>query len=131
DFFVVPGILASGKIVDVYHLAATAPSFAKPRYVYADKFDNYRWRKYTGRLSDKRYKRYLPHYGGYLCRRYNSQFGDEDPLTDLIIYRMVEKTEPVGEPMRLDRRQIWRHWCSKKGPDIVTPALRAAGLLQD
>ena len=131
DFFVVPGILASGKIVDVYHLAATAPSFVKPQYVYADKFDNYRWRKYTGRLSDKRYKRYLPHYGGYLCRRYNSQFGDEDPLTDLIIYRMVEKTEPVGESMRLDRRQIWRHWCSKKGPDIVTPALRAAGLLQD
>lgn len=130
-YLVVPGILASGKIVDVYHSVPEAPAFAKPEFLYDMKFKNYRWRKYTGRLGEKRYSRFLSPYGSFLCRRYNDAFGAEDPLTDFIVYRMVERTPAPGQTSEVKRRQIWRHWCSEKGPDKVTPALEAAGLISN
>ena len=129
-YFVVPGILASGKIVDVYHATPAQPNFAKPEFLFDAKFKNYRWRKYTDRLGKKQYRRFLSSYGGYLCRRYNSAFGTEDPLTDFIVYRMVERTPAPGQTSRVKRNQIWRHWCVEQGPDKVTPALKAAGLIE-
>ena len=128
-YLVVPGILASGKIVDVYHAVPDQPDFAKPEFLYDAKYKNYRWRKYISRIGKKQYKSFLSHYGGYLCRRYNSEFGSEDPLTDLIVYRMVERTPAPNQESQVKRNQIWRHWCVKKGPDKVTPALKAAGLI--
>jgi predicted DCC family thiol-disulfide oxidoreductase YuxK len=130
SYLVVPGILASGKIVDVYHLTPDYPDFAKPEYVFDEKFKNYRWRKYIARIGQKRYRRFLSSYGGHLCRRYNSKFGSEDPLTDFIIYKMVERTPAPGLTSQIKRKQIWRHWCIEKSPDKVTPALKAAGLIE-
>ena len=129
-YLVVPGILASGKIVDVYHATPAQPNFAKPEFLFDAKSKNYRWRKYTNNLGKKRYRRFLLSYGGYLCRRYNSAFGTEDPLTDFIVYRMVERTPAPGQTSRVKRNKIWRHWCVKQGPDKVTPALKAAGLIE-
>ena len=38
SFLVVPGVLASGKLVDVYDLVAGAPSFEKPDVLFDAKF---------------------------------------------------------------------------------------------
>ena len=63
SFLVVPGVLASGKLVDVYDLVAGAPSFEKPDVLFDAKFKNYRWRKYLSRVGTKRYKAYRTYYG--------------------------------------------------------------------
>ena len=96
SFLVVPGVLASGKLVDVYDLVAGAPSFEKPDVLFDAKFKNYRWRKYLSRVGTKRYKAYRTYYGSYLCQRWNAAHGKLDPLTDFNIYRMVERTKPPG-----------------------------------
>lgn len=131
SYLVVPGILASGKIVDVYNVSSEQPNFAKPASIYDEKYKNYRWRKYIIRLGQKRHRRFLREYAKYSCRRYNDQFGAEDPLTQFIVYRMVEKTPEPGQTSSRKRKQIWRQWCIEKGPDIVTPALKAAGLIEN
>jgi hypothetical protein len=128
SFLVVPGVLASGKLVDVYDLVEAAPSFEKPDLLFDTKFKNYRWRKYLSRVGKKRYKDYRTYYGSFLCDRWNATYGKTDRLTDFNIYRMVEKTKPPGVARKVVRSRVWRHYCVKDQGDKVEPALKAAGL---
>ena len=128
SFMVVPGVLASGTLVDVYGGVTSLPSFEKPEHLNGVKFENYRWRKYLSRVSTKRYKAYRTYYGGYLCKRWNETYGKADPLTDFNMYRMSEVTQPPGMTNKLVRTSIWRHYCIKDDGDKVEPALKAAGL---
>ena len=127
SFLVVPGVLSSGKLVDVYDLTEGAPSFEKPDVLFDTKFKNYRWRKYLSRVGIKRYRAYRTHYGSYLCQSWNAAHGKTDPLTDFNIYRMVERTKPPGVESQVTRTKVWRHYCIKDDGDKVEPALKAAG----
>ena len=126
-WLVVPGILASGKLVDVYHEIDQIPSFDKPDSLHNVMFENYRWRKYLSRVGSRRYLDFRKHYGSFLCRRWNQANGLDDRLTDFNIYRLTEKSAAPGQSASVKRTRIWRHWCVEDVGDLVEPALKAAG----
>lgn len=126
-WLVVPGILASGRLVDVYHEIDQIPSFDKPDSLHNVMFENYRWRKYLSRIGSRRYVDFRKYYGSFLCRRWNEANGLDDRLTDFNIYRLTEKSAGPEQSPSVKRTRIWRHWCVEDAGDLVEPALKAAG----
>ena len=127
SWLVVPGVLESGQLVDVYQGVVAVASFDKPESLHDAMFTNYRWRKYISRVSRSRYREFRVHYGRFLCERWNKTQGTEDRLTDFNIYRLTEKNRLPGEETSIVRTKIWRHYCVKDNGDVVEPALKAAG----
>ena len=126
-WLVIPGLTEDGRLVNVFHPGREL-SFAKPDSMFADYYQNYRWRKYLTRIPTKRFEGYRSHYGGWLCRQWNEGVPKGQRLATLNIYRMLERTRPPGEAMRVTRHKVWRHYCFKNEGDLVEPALKERGL---
>ena len=126
-WLVIPGLTEDGRLVNVFQPGREL-SFAKPDSMFADYYQNYRWRKYLTRIPTKRFEGYRSHYGGWLCRQWNEGVPKGQRLATLNIYRMLERTRPPGEAMRVTRHKVWRHYCFKNEGDLVEPALKERGL---
>ena len=113
-WFVIPGLVASGEYVDVFHNSAMPPDFAKPDPFHDNQFENYRWRKYLQRLWQKRYSDYRQYYAKWLCRRW--QATQPDDLAVFNIYYIRERTPPPGETGELTSHKLWWHVCKSDEP---------------
>ena len=61
-WLVIPGLTEDGRLVNVFQPGREL-SFAKPDSLFADYYQNYRWRKYLTRIPTKRFEGYRSHYG--------------------------------------------------------------------
>ncbi len=94
-WFVVPGELDSGDVVDVVNGTQGPPDINKPLDV-TNYYGTYRWRKYLSRLAEPKYKAYRPAYANYLCRTWNRTHSDTSSLKSLKLYARTEANRIDG-----------------------------------
>ena len=125
-WFVIDGLLAGGRPVDVMKNQAGPVSDHKPQLVSAQ-HANVRWRKYMMNINNKKKKGYRLYLGRYLCRSWNTGHPYEDRLQSFEIVFMKEKTLPYGQPLKTERISLWRHDCFKRADEpAVTTSTPAA-----
>lgn len=106
-WYVIPGRLASGEVIDLLRRGKTV-GFERPRLLSA-LYKNHRWRKYMRGLRKDRnsiYRRYFAH---YLCRDWNAGHRGKDRLEETTIYFMLEKQKKIGA----ERIKLWSGSCGK------------------
>jgi len=111
---VIEGELTDGTIVDVYKSKVGLADFDKPDIVSAV-YANYRWRKFLSQLEDQTYEN-VPqvlalNYGRFLCRSWSRHHPDGPPLSKFEIFFQIERSQPPGQPKRVETRQVWNHDC--------------------
>ena len=126
----VPGLLRSGEIVDLHRQTSDAGDWVEPARFYS-LYDNYRWRKYLGRVDSHRNPAVRRAYGEYQCRRWNTADRPPDQQLGLLEVNFVKfRTTTDGTPKQRSRRMVWRHWCyaefedrriGGRGDDAVLP----------
>jgi hypothetical protein len=106
-WYVIPGVLQSGKEVDVFRGGAPV-SFAKPSAAaIAAQYKDERWRKYLMNLYLAVNSDYRLYYGQYLCRKWNEGKAPNDPtqLNTFDIYFMIRTnvlwTQPPQSPKKV------------------------------
>ncbi len=108
---VITGHTRSGKEVDVYNMTMEPPSWEWPELL-SWEFENYRWRKYLGRVRSYKTNTIREGYGAYLCRRWNDRkIPTSDELASFEIYFVRKKSMPPGEKRPESTIRAWRHWC--------------------
>jgi len=107
----VPGLLRSGEIVDLHRQTSDAPDWAVPARFYP-LYDNYRWRKYLGRVDSHRDNAVRRGYGEYQCRSWNTPEREREQQLGVLEVNFVKlRTTTDGTPKKQTRRLAWRHWC--------------------
>jgi hypothetical protein len=86
-WYVMPGLLESGREVDVYNSRETPVSWVRPPLI-IDTYRNDRWQTYLWHLGEKDYSAYLQPYAQYLCRTWNRQRRPGERLRQFRIYLM-------------------------------------------
>jgi hypothetical protein len=107
-WFVVPGVLANGQVVDVRN-GGKAVRWARPPLVSSD-YPTERWRRYMAGLTGGRRSGY-EEYNMYLCRSWNASHTDQDKLQALEIY-LVGDTVLLNNQMEVARPVLmWQGNC--------------------
>ena len=99
-WYVVPGRLASGRVVDVYRDGVPLSWERPPRI--ADHYINRRWRIYLWGITRVDRPAYRKYYAAYLCRQWEERH--EQVLESFDIVLMHQKTNAdytVSAPERL------------------------------
>jgi hypothetical protein len=104
-WYVVPGELESGEQVDAFH--GSPVSWDRPPDVDAS-FPSHRWFVYLMDLRRPRYADLRPHFGEYLCQRWNDRH--DDRLVELEVYYVEEPTRFDG-PESTRRVELGTHSC--------------------
>ncbi|NEU58018.1 HTTM domain-containing protein [Halorussus sp. MSC15.2] len=105
-WYVVPGELASGERVDVFHRRAVR--WDPPPNV-ARSYRNVRWFKYMMDLRASAYAPLRPQFAEYLCQRWNATH--EDGVRRLELY-YVEQPVRLDGPDPTERVKLHSHTCS-------------------
>lgn len=129
-WYVIPGRLANGDVVDVYRNSGMPVSWEEPARI-SDTYKNYRWRKYlVGQVwRGTNYNMIVgdqyDHYSAYLCRSWNASHTADKRLLGFDIY-VMDKKKPFG-PEDAVITKIHRHSaeCSDGG-DMIAAAGRDA-----
>ena len=110
-WLVIPGLTEDGRLVNVFQPGREL-SFLKPDRMFADYYENYRWRKYLTRIPTKRYEAYRAtmEVGSVDNGTKESPRGSASPL---LIFIVCWSTGLPGETMRVTRHKVWRHYCFK------------------
>jgi hypothetical protein len=90
-WWVAPGTLADGRVVDV--LRGGALSWDKPASV-TSMYPTDRWRKYMMNLVDPAQAANRPYFAEYLCRDWNRRHAPAERLASLKLVFMLESTLP-------------------------------------
>ena len=90
-WFVVTGRTAGGREVDV--LAGGDLSPERPEQV-SSSYINHNWRIYWHRISLDKNTVFRPYLADWLCRRWNEDPSIGDPLQEVFVYYINEKTLP-------------------------------------
>lgn len=94
-WFVVDAQLASGRSLDL--MTGKPPTFDKPDPLPTQGM-NYRWRMYQKWLWQRRDELGVHRaYARWICEQWQRQHDEEDAITDLRMYYVVERTPPPGE----------------------------------
>ena len=118
SYILIPGTLRSGAQVDVYALTSSKPGWQAPERFFP-LYENYRWRKYLGRVGDHADTTVREALGGYLCKSWNNQPRDRDTqLATLEIFVVKYQTNTEGQQKVESRHKLWRHWCY---PEFADP----------
>lgn len=119
----VRGTLRSGEFVDLHELTSSEPDWQLPGRYY-ELYDNYRWRKYLGRVDGHRNNAVRRSFGEYQCRRWNTPDRAREQQLGLVEVTFVkQRTNTDGLPKQETRRLAWRHWCYPEfKPKPATPA---------
>ncbi len=116
-WYVIPGILRNGDIVDLFKEGGPL-TWQKPIPV-SRTYANERWRKYMMNLWIKTNAPHRLYYGKYLCRNWNAHHQGDLELQKFQIYYVREKTLPDGRREEPRKILLWKHWCFKT-PEEVT-----------
>jgi predicted DCC family thiol-disulfide oxidoreductase YuxK len=108
-WFVIPGKLKDGRVVDVYH-AGKPVTWERPSVISAT-FKNYRWQKFMQRIQTS--ETYRPYYLQYLCRDWNRSHSGGSELEELEIYFMLEPTLPNYEYATPIKLSLMKHRCNE------------------
>ncbi len=115
-WYVIPGQLKDGTEIDLFNDNKPV-TWEKPQLI-SRMYKNHHWYKHMVNLRSKNSEDHLRHYGGYLCRNWNSSHKDQKQLETLSIYFMREVTLPDYKYSKPQRVLLWRHWCFKV-PDNI------------
>ena len=99
-WFVVPGQLADGRIVDVFRDGAPV-SWDRPESV-ANSYINRRWRRYLWTVTRSDSAAYRKYFAGYLCREWDRRHAEVLESLDIIL--MYENSLPdltVSPPQKM------------------------------
>lgn len=111
-FYVIPGILRDGSMVDVYS-GSSKISYEKPDNM-AWMYQDQRWQKYMMNLWLRNFSDYRLGYGRYLCIRWNEQNIYEKHLVSYDITFVLEETDMnTLQEMPLNPVILWHHECLK------------------
>ena len=112
-WYVIPGQLVDGRVVDVYNLQNHAPNLENTTYQQSP-FTTYRWRKYLQRLGSGIHTSDRKDYAEYLCRLWNEKKFPSRPLDYFTIYYIVAETPPTPsfQPKTHESVLIWEQKCS-------------------
>ncbi|MDY6764980.1 MAG: HTTM domain-containing protein, partial [Halobacteria archaeon] len=106
-WYVVPGKLKSGGEIDAFYRSPV--DWDRPPDI-AQKFPNQRWLVYLVDLTREEYSELRPYFAQYLCRRWNSEHGDQDKLTEVTVYYMKQPTRLNG-PEPIQRENLGTYSC--------------------
>lgn len=107
----VPGKLRDGRAVNLYPLTDTDENWQAPERYYS-LYENYRWRKYVGRINSHKNNAVRRAYGNHMCKKWNARPVDRDSqLATFEIYIVKHRTNTENKPKEKSRRRVWRHWC--------------------
>jgi len=108
---VIPGTLRDGTAVDVYQMKFGSPDWDY-QTVFPSSYENYRWRKYLGRVRSLQDNRIRLGYGQYLCQKWNSQgLPKNQELATFEIHFKTLETKPDYAERIPHTHKVWRHWC--------------------
>ncbi len=119
-WYVIPGKLKNGTMVDLFRDGKPV-SWEKPKRV-ALMYPTERDRKYMMNLWLASNKEYRLYYGKYLCRDWNSKHQGDEQLESFKINFMLEKTRPNRLPPKVEKKEIWKHWCFDSPKEEAGPA---------
>jgi hypothetical protein len=109
-WYVIPGHLSNGQVVDAYHPSAAAPRREKPEHLSAT-FPSARWLYYMTNLARADHTRERPWFAAYLCRRFDAARVSDLPLRDVQIAFFREWTLPDYEKTTATEEVLWRQSC--------------------
>lgn len=110
-YVLIPGKLRNGTAVNLYPKTSDDASWQRPDRYYS-LYDNYRWRKYIGRVSSHKNNAVRKALGSYLCKSWNKQpRAVETQLATFEIYFVKHRTNTENLPKKESRHRAWRHWC--------------------
>jgi hypothetical protein len=126
-WFVIKGVLVGGNKVDLMANGGPAPvqnyeypDAAKPDDV-SSNVKNQRWRKYLLNLRKSEHAQFRDDYASYLCRHWNSVREDDDRLSHLQMYYIVERIKADFETSARSKRVLGEFSCDEKGPRFNKP----------
>ena len=99
-WYVVPGRLADGRVVDVYRDGAPL-TWERPALI-ADTYANRRWRRYLWTATQADSAAYRKYYAAFLCREWERNHDEVLNIFDIVL--MLEKSQPdytVTKPEKL------------------------------
>jgi predicted DCC family thiol-disulfide oxidoreductase YuxK len=110
-YVLIPGKLRNGATVNLYPMTSDDASWQRPDRYYS-LYDNYRWRKYIGRVNSHKNNAVRRALGNYLCKSWNQQpRAVETQLATFEIYFVKHRTNTENLPKKETRHRAWRHWC--------------------
>ncbi|MEZ4754666.1 MAG: HTTM domain-containing protein [Bdellovibrionota bacterium] len=125
-WFVMPAKLRNGKRFDLHKAFWSNQEFPpvsweKPAQV-SKTYVTQRWRKYLMNLWHPDGRKFLLHYGRYLCRDWNEVHQGADALETIKIYFMLEPTDLNTQTPAVEKVLLWTHWCFEVPKDLKEPA---------
>ncbi len=108
-WYVIPGTLADGRIIDVFKNGAPV-NFAKPARV-SSSYPDYRWQKYLMNMANSNYSAYRLYFGKYICRQWNERHSGLTTLENFEIFYVQEFTLSGGIKTAPQPISLWRHEC--------------------
>ncbi len=96
-WFVVPGRLADGRMVDVFRNGAPL-SWDRPASV-ADSYLNRRWRRYLWTVTQVNSAAYRKYFAAYLCRDWDRKHDDVLESLDIVLMHQVATREHTITPV--------------------------------
>ena len=110
----VTGKLRNGDKVNLYELTSSEPGWQPAEDMYS-LFENYRWRKYLGRVDGHSNNTVRRAYGDYQCRLWNHSSRPRDQqLAIFDIHFDKWRTNTTGDAKVKNSRMVWQHWCFKE-----------------
>lgn len=111
EMMVIPGKTRAGQDVDVQSMAMESANWEWPELLSAH-HENYRWRKYIGRIRSSKSDTIRRGFGSYLCNRWNNRdIPVHKQLASFEIYFVRRKTVANEQPKPESKIRTWRHWC--------------------
>lgn len=108
---VIVGILADGREVNLLHPDQPI-SFDKPTLGDRQRlYGNMQWRTYYINLNRNIGNQLYPYFGEYLCRQWQEQYGDSQPLQQINFYFMEERTVDPQETIEVNQQLQFQFQC--------------------
>ena len=108
-WFVTPGLLSDGSLVNVSASGIELPTADRPES--SEQFKSYRWRKYINFIGLKRNSKHRKHYGAWVCRDWNNNHDQSQRLEAFNMYFIKEYTPPPGREARMSTHRLFRYHC--------------------
>lgn len=114
-WFIVPGQLKNGSVVDLQHDKMTL-SWERPSLV-SDTYIDQRWRKYLLHLIETKSTVYVPYYAKYLCHHWNQSHEGDEQLKALQIVFMMHRLYNGNRIGNYHKIILWNENCEANSPE--------------
>ena len=117
-WYVIPGVLENGTVVDVERGTVGEPDTSKPEML-SQTYPMYRWRKYLSILRSDGGVMYRQPYARYLCNRWNDGLQSPQRLKSFEIVFYKETTLPDYAPPTVEPVVLWVHDCLASAEEML------------